>query len=92
MAKDPFRLFARSIPKSWRYSIWATVLSQGGHQTLHLHPGGWLFGVYYVEVPETISSDENRGNEGWKNSERPDMRMSRYAIRRCSTYSRSPAG
>lgn len=65
MAKDPSHLFARSIPKSWRYSIWATVLSQGGHQTPHLHPGGWLSGVYYVEVPETISIDENRDNEGW---------------------------
>ena len=30
---------------------WATVLHQGGHQLSHIHPGGWLSGVYYVKVP-----------------------------------------
>ena len=32
--------------------MWATVLDQGGHQAPHVHPTGWLSGVYYAAVPE----------------------------------------
>lgn len=30
---------------------WAVELSSGGHQSAHVHPGGWISGVYYVGVP-----------------------------------------
>ena len=33
---------------------WAVVLDDGGYQRPHIHPAGWLSGVYYVSVPETI--------------------------------------
>lgn len=38
-------------PKRYRLSLWATVLDEGGHQRPHIHPQGWMSGVYYVQVP-----------------------------------------
>jgi tetratricopeptide (TPR) repeat protein len=35
----------------WTLRLWATVLEAGGHQEPHIHPLGWLSGVYYVELP-----------------------------------------
>ncbi len=40
----------RPIPG--RLFAWATVLDRGGFQDAHIHPGGFLSGVYYVQVPE----------------------------------------
>lgn len=38
-------------PSKWRLQAWATILhGQGGHQEPHLHPAGWLSGVYYVDT------------------------------------------
>ena len=36
-------------PQHWRLQSWITVLDQGGQQTPHIHPAGWLSGVFYVE-------------------------------------------
>lgn len=57
--------FTARIPTEWRYSIWATILERDGHQAPHLHPGGWLSGVYYAEVPDPVLSDENTDHAGW---------------------------
>lgn len=57
--------FTATIPKSWRYSIWATVLGSGGNQTPHLHPAGWLSGVYYVDIPESFSATASNDHDGW---------------------------
>jgi len=65
MPENPNCLFTRRIPRAWRYSIWATIIGEAGHQTPHLHPGGWLSGVYYAEVPETIRDDADDDKQGW---------------------------
>ncbi len=39
-------------PVRYRLNLWATVLGQGGHQRPHIHPRGWMSGVYYVQVPD----------------------------------------
>jgi hypothetical protein len=41
----------------WTLRIWATVLNTGGVQLPHLHPLGWLSGVYYVQVPPGIATE-----------------------------------
>lgn len=41
----------------WTLRLWATVLRPGGHQLPHLHPLGWLSGVYYVQVPPGIAAE-----------------------------------
>jgi len=42
--------WARSVPSRWRLQMWATVLQDGGHQTPHIHPSGWMSGVFYLEA------------------------------------------
>jgi len=41
----------------WTLRIWATVLGPGGVQLPHIHPLGWLSGVYYVQVPPGIAAE-----------------------------------
>ncbi len=40
----------RRAPQRWHMSIWSTVLEAGGHQLPHIHPSGWLSGVYYAQT------------------------------------------
>ena len=42
----------------WTLRIWGTVLGPGGHQTPHLHPLGWLSGIYYVQIPAGMRRDD----------------------------------
>lgn len=39
-------------PESYRLDIWATFLKSSGYQYAHIHPTGWLSGVYYVQLPK----------------------------------------
>jgi tetratricopeptide (TPR) repeat protein len=38
------------MPRRWRVQSWITILEQGGRQTPHIHPAGWLSGVVYVDA------------------------------------------
>jgi len=42
----------------WTLRIWGTVLGSGGYQSPHTHPLGWLSGVYYVQLPEEMRTDD----------------------------------
>jgi hypothetical protein len=45
------------------------MLADHGHQLAHIHPAGWLSGVYYVRAPGiSVSSD---GHAGWIEFGRP---------------------
>ena len=46
----------------WSLRGWGTVLGSGGRQTSHMHPLGWLSGVYYARVPAGM------GDGGEKNA------------------------
>ena len=43
-------------PDSVRLRSWATVLHGGGHEGWHVHPDGWISGVYYVQLPEPAAA------------------------------------
>ena len=61
--------FARNRPDDWKLTMWATVLDREGHQLAHIHPTGWLSGVYYACIPE---ADQETGNKsGWIEFGRP---------------------
>ncbi|NNF52301.1 MAG: tetratricopeptide repeat protein [Gammaproteobacteria bacterium] len=47
--------------KNWSLNVWATVLDDQGHQAPHIHPGGWLSGVYYVSLPKGMHDNDNAG-------------------------------
>lgn len=38
------------MPGEWHLQAWATVLHEGGHQTPHIHPAGWMSGVFYLDA------------------------------------------
>ena len=61
--------FADTAPEDVVLTAWAVVMERGGHQIPHVHPAGWLSGVYYLRVPETSSE---RPHEGWIEFGRPD--------------------
>lgn len=39
-----------AMPRRWHLQSWITILEQGGQQTPHIHPAGWLSGVFYVDA------------------------------------------
>lgn len=39
----------RGRPARWRLQMWATVLHEDGHQAPHIHPAGWMSGVFYLD-------------------------------------------
>jgi tetratricopeptide (TPR) repeat protein len=41
---------------------WAVAVHDDGHETWHIHPSGWISGVYYVQVPEIeLTQDKSPG-------------------------------
>ena len=39
---------------------WALTIRDDGHEAWHIHPFGWISGVYYVAVPQSQSGREAR--------------------------------
>jgi tetratricopeptide (TPR) repeat protein len=52
--------FVERRPKRARLRAWAVVVPGDGRQVAHIHPDGWLSGVYYVSVPQS-ARDSLRG-------------------------------
>lgn len=61
--------FFTGAPESVTLTAWAIVLERGGYQIPHIHPAGWLSGVYYVRVP---TPRPDRPDEGGIEFGRPD--------------------
>lgn len=52
-----------SASSTWNLRCWGTVLHEDGRQLPHMHPLGWLSGVYYAELPDDM--EEFGSNSGW---------------------------
>lgn len=51
-------------PARWSLTAWGVALDDQGHQVPHAHPSGWVSGVMYVVLPDTIdAADPQRA--GW---------------------------
>lgn len=61
---EPGHPFLAHPPGRWNLTIWAVVLDQQGYQVPHIHPSGWLSGVYYVTLPKVVG-DPGAGQAGW---------------------------
>lgn len=64
----------------YELDIWGTVLKAAGHQSPHLHPTGWMSGVYYVQVPESLGAGgADADHAGWIEFGRPgtELRLTR---------------
>lgn len=61
---DAAHPFLARQPGRWSINIWGTVLGSQGHQASHIHPSGWLSGVYYSKIPDIITADA-QAEDGW---------------------------
>jgi uncharacterized protein (TIGR02466 family) len=56
----------------YELDIWGTVLKEQGFQAPHIHPTGWMSGVYYVQLPLSLGDGgHNRNHAGWIEFGRP---------------------
>ncbi len=58
---DPNHPFVANAPARWTLNGWGVILNAQGHQRPHIHPSGWLSGVYYVRVPRSIVVGSQQG-------------------------------
>lgn len=53
--------WARARPKSTILRSWCVITEGDGFETWHVHQFGWLSGVYYVQVPDSIALGDTVG-------------------------------
>jgi uncharacterized protein (TIGR02466 family) len=51
-------------PRGWRLTVWGVMLRAEGHQVAHIHPGGWVSGVYYAKLPGVVGAADG-DHAGW---------------------------
>jgi tetratricopeptide (TPR) repeat protein len=56
--------FVRNLPKRWHLTMWAIIIEAEGFQVPHIHPSGWLSGVYYVTLPDVVHAPDGH-QAGW---------------------------
>ena len=65
LKRVPNHPYLGMIPDSYQIALWGTLLPEGGHQYSHIHAGGWMSGVYYVELPGTLGKPDGENRDGW---------------------------
>ncbi len=71
---DPAHPMTIWKPKEWKITSWGVVMYNKGHERAHIHPKGWLSGVFYVQLPDLIN-DPARKPEGWLEFGRPTLEL-----------------
>lgn len=62
--KNPTHPYFGRKTSSWHFSgMWSVRLRQQGYHVSHIHPGGWISAVYYVDVPQNLIHSAHK--EGW---------------------------
>ncbi len=57
-------------PGDFKLLMWSVVMDTQGHQLPHMHPDGWVSGVYYVALPGKMRA-ATAEQEGWIEFGRP---------------------
>lgn len=52
-----FDPWAEARPSAAHLRAWGLIQRGKAYEDWHLHPGGWLSGVYYIRVPRSVSAD-----------------------------------
>jgi Flp pilus assembly protein TadD len=71
----PDHPFVASRPQSAFINMWCIVLQRGGHQIPHIHQDAWLSGVYYAQIPPSVSVDGPAGWLEFGDADRPFPRL-----------------
>lgn len=53
--------WARARPDRGTLHCWCVITESTGFETWHVHQFGWLSGVYYVQIPDSIAQGEDEG-------------------------------
>lgn len=54
--------WVKATPRHAIIRSWCVITEASGHETWHMHPFGWMSGVYYVAVPELVAKlDSSNG-------------------------------
>tara|TARA_B100000965_G_scaffold121006_1_gene100000 strand:+ start:3767 stop:5134 length:1368 start_codon:yes stop_codon:yes gene_type:complete len=53
-------LIIKKFPKSYNLVGWHVRLSSGGNQSSHIHPDGWLSGIFYLKIPSNTKENEGK--------------------------------
>jgi tetratricopeptide (TPR) repeat protein len=61
---DATHPFLAQRPRRWGCYMWATILDSQGQQASHLHPSGWVSGVYYPRIPDVVAENPD-SHAGW---------------------------
>jgi uncharacterized protein (TIGR02466 family) len=48
--------FLQARPFCAKLNSWVVLAGSDGHESWHVHPEGWLSGVYYVDAPLSVTS------------------------------------
>ncbi len=56
--KDSQDFFIKKWPIKRKFRGWHVKLLKQGHQKSHIHPEGWLSGVFYLQVPKVLNKNE----------------------------------
>jgi uncharacterized protein (TIGR02466 family) len=67
---DPSHPYLAHRPSDFKYTMWSVVMDSKGHQLPHMHPDGWVSGVYYVALPGTMRAATGE-QDGWIEFGRP---------------------
>jgi len=57
-------------PSDFKLMMWSVVMDSQGHQLPHMHPDGWVSGVYYVKLPSVVHA-ATQARSGWIEFGRP---------------------
>jgi hypothetical protein len=70
-------------PKCVDLDSWASVVYRDGYQKWHIHPSGWISGVYYVDVPklESVAGPAGEIEFGVHSFGNEDVRAPRWRVK-----------
>ncbi len=75
LPSDPTHPYLAHRPRRWQLTVWGVVLRAQGHQVAHIHPGGWVSGVYYARLPAIVNAGTDQP-AGWIEFGRPPEEFS----------------
>jgi uncharacterized protein (TIGR02466 family) len=50
--------YIKNWPSKFRFQSWSNRLKKQGFNITHIHPSGWISGVFYLKIPKNIKDDE----------------------------------
>jgi len=81
--EDPRHPFVTGLPRTFDLRLWSVKMTHGGKMIPHIHPDGWLSGVYYADIPPVVN-DPDAAQAGWIRFGPPrnDIKMSAQPLTR----------